>query len=95
MKKNIIIIVLAVLVVMFGLFGFGQKAKADQEAERARLAEIESVTQRNLAVIAQQIADEQRILAVEQKQIAEVESIRAVLAEAGAVRLQQQLDKCK
>jgi len=34
-------------------------------------------------------------LAVEQKQIAEVESIRAALAEAGAVRLQQQLDKCK
>ncbi len=95
MKKNIIIAVLAILVVVFGFYGFAQKVKAGQEAERARLAEIESVAQRNLAVIAQQMADEQRVLAEEQKQIAEVESIRAALAEAGAVRLQQQLEKCR
>ena len=95
MKKNTIIIVLTVLVVMFGLFGFGQKAKADQEAERTRLAEAEAVVQKDLAVISQHQADKQRILAVEQKQIAEVESIRAALAEAGAVRLQQQLEKCR
>ena len=74
MKKNTIIIVLVILVVMFGLYGFAQKVKADQEAERASLAEV---------------------VAEEQKEITDAETIRAGLAEAEAVRLQQQLDKCK
>ena len=40
MKKNIIIIVLAILVVMFGLFAFAQKVKADQSAEYHKLAQV-------------------------------------------------------
>jgi len=48
MKKNNIIIVFAVLVVMFGLYGFAQKVKADQEAERARLAEAVAVEQKEI-----------------------------------------------
>ena len=95
MKKNIIIAVLAVLVVMFGLYAFAQKVKADDYAEKTRLAQKEGRVNRDFMVAAQLVADEQRVLAEEQKQIAEVESIRAALAEAGAVRLQQQLDKCK
>jgi len=35
MKKNTIIIVLAVLVAMFGLYVFAQKVKADQNLEEA------------------------------------------------------------
>ena len=95
MKKNTIIAVLAVLVVMFGLFAFAQKVKADDYAEKVWVAQNEARVNRDIAVSAQLQADEQRILALEQKQIAEVESIRAALAEAGAVRLQQLLDKCK
>jgi len=35
MKKNTIIAVLVVLVVMFGLYAFAQKVKADHNAEEA------------------------------------------------------------
>ena len=35
MKKNIVIIILAALGIMFGLYGFAQKVKADQNIEEA------------------------------------------------------------
>ena len=79
---------MAILIVMFGLFAFAQKVKADQEAERTRLASIEAQMQRDVANAAQAEAVEMLALAGAQKQIADVEHERAN-------SLQQQLDKCK
>ena len=88
MKKNIVTIVLAVLVVMFGLNSLHQMVKANQEAERARLAEADAVEQKDHMVLAQVVADEQRAIAEAQTKIAIAQRIRAE-------SLQQLLDKCK
>ena len=88
MKKNTIIAVLAVLVVMFGLFAFAQKVKADQNAEEA-IKQVQIAEEQRAAKIA---AQEEGIVALiqaeAQKYIADVEHERAD-------SLQQQLDKCK
>ena len=69
MKKNIIITVLASLVVMLGLFTFAQKVKADQEAERTRLAQAEAVEMVALAEAQKQITDveHQRVNSLQQQ----------------------------
>jgi len=81
MKTNTIIIVLAVLVAMFGLYGFAQKVKADQSAAEA--------------IRQQQIAEEQRAIAEEIKAVAITAQIEAEKQRDMAVSLQQQLDKCE
>ena len=92
MKKNIIIIVLAVLVVVFGFFGFAQMIESEQLVEdpirQLQLIEDESEKQRELA-------EDLRVLL-------DHEVLRAQLAEADAKlkdqkihSLQLQLDKCK
>ena len=88
MKKNIIIIVLAVVVVMFGLYAFAQKVKADQAAAEAIRQNQLKEEFRSEAEVAQREAHVFR-------EISEAESVRTGLAEADARRLQQLLDKCK
>ena len=72
MKKNIIISVLAALGIVFGLYAFTQKVKADQNLEEVikqqgiadkiiaetLVAQIEAEKQRDIAAILQQQLDE-------------------------------------
>jgi len=81
MKKNIVIIVLAALVVMFGLYAFAQKVKADQSAE-------EAIKQHELAENVKAEAVAAQYEAERQRHFAEGQRVRAD-------SLQQQLDKCK
>jgi len=62
MKKNTIIAVLVVLVVMFGLYAFAQKVKADHNAEEAIMQQQIIEEQRVLAVVAQQKQNDKDIL---------------------------------
>ena len=80
-KKNTIIIILAALGVVFGLYAFAQKVKADQNAEEA--------------IKQHQIAEQQRAIVEEIKALAITAQIEAEKQRDMAVRLQQQLDKCK
>ena len=81
MKKNTIIIVLAVLVAMFGLYGFAQKVKADKETEESKSFELIANQKRDFATAALNDVREIRALIVEERERAD--------------SLQQQLDKCK
>lgn len=81
MKKNIIIIVLAALVVMLGLYAFAQKVKSDQYAEEAIKQQGIAEEVKAQAVAAQIEAERQRYF---------VEELR-VMADS----LHQQLDNCK
>lgn len=60
MKKNIVIIVLAALVVMFGLYAFTQKVKADKSAAFAIQQQGIAEEQRAAAIAAQEEAVRQQ-----------------------------------
>ena len=88
MKKNIVIIVLAVLGNVFGLYGFAQKVKSDQFA-------AEAIKQHQIAEQQRAIVEEIKALAI----AAQIEAERQMeLVEGQRLRadsLQQQLDECK
>ena len=88
MKKNIIIIILAALGIIFGLYAFAQKVKSDQNTE-------EAIKQHEIAEAQRAIAEKIKALAV----AAQIEAERQMeLVEGQRLRadsLQQQLDKCK
>jgi len=81
MKKNIIISVLAALGIVFGLYAFAQRVKADQNTE-------EAIKQHEIAV-------QQRAIVEEIKALAIAAQIEAEKQRDMAVSLQKQLDKCK
>ena len=60
MKLKIIIIIESIAIVLLVLFAFDQKWKANQEAERARVAEQKSIFQRDIAIAAQKEAVKQK-----------------------------------
>ena len=92
-----------VVSIMFLLFAFAQKVKADQEAERARIAEADAVAQtviaqeqktladeqRDLATAASILADERRVVAEDATALAEVRRQQADSARADAVASQE------
>jgi len=88
MKKNTIIIILAALGIVFGLYAFAQKVKADQNTE-------EAIKQHEIAEQQRAIVEKIKVLAVD----AQIEAERRMeLVEGQRLRadsLQQQLDKCK
>ena len=61
MKKNIIIIVLAALVVVFGLFGITQQIYANNQAEIAKEQRIRAEEQRVSTIACQVEAVRQRV----------------------------------
>ena len=81
MKKNIVIIILAALGIVFGLYAFAQRVKSDQNAEEA--------------IKQQQIIEELKVLAVDAQIEAERQRELVEGQRFRADSLQQQLDKCK
>lgn len=83
MVKNILLVVLTILSLMFFAFGYIQKIEADRQTElvitikiEAEKAKAEELIQRDRAVAAQAEADAQRALAIKNEK-------RAVECEKG------------
>ncbi len=95
MKKNFVTIVLAVLVVMFGLNSLYKMVKVNQ-------FEAEAIEMQTLAEEMKQIAESESIRAglaeanaVEMMLKAEMQTEIAITEKERADSLQEQLDKCK
>ncbi|MBP1700927.1 MAG: repeat, subgroup, partial [Chloroflexi bacterium] len=88
----IVAVIAAIAAIVFAYFAFGQKAKADDNANRANAASTQAVSQQEIAefnagvAIAQRAtADVAREIAVTQQAIADAASTEAVAQQATAV----------
>jgi len=84
-----------VVSIMFLLFAFAQKVKADQNAELAQLNAKEANEQRDIATQQKEEADRQKTLAEEQKVLADTAAAQAKRAQIQAQQNEQEAVKQK